>query len=347
MLGKTGLNVSVLGLGGHEYRWGSSGHLSNGRFTELNPEREKVVSYALDQGINYFDTTFTEEAQSLGYITGKNRRRKDMIISGMIISACNRCKGKKPPEVKEWLTSERDTRLKLLGSDYFDIFMMGVIDNSYDRALALDVADFFIRTQEEGFCRFIGISGHDHGILASFLQEDIPVDVAMFPYNYAASVRWGNLYEGLDIMKETVAKKNIGVIAIKPLVWTIYGVPCTCFIEPELDIQQGIEAAAAWQSTQDFAQVSVFGVETVPELKTILSSAGQPADAAFLEELLNNSRRFDLLCLNAPRHSAEIYKRVLEYAKIIIGRDLGGDLNAYVKYWKEELNGSLLPPTRV
>jgi hypothetical protein len=71
ILGKTGLRVSVLGLGGHECRWLHAGNIKDSRHVRFNPERLGVVKRALDAGGNLFDTTFQEEVESLGHILGK------------------------------------------------------------------------------------------------------------------------------------------------------------------------------------------------------------------------------------------------------------------------------------
>jgi predicted aldo/keto reductase-like oxidoreductase len=68
VLGKTGLEVSVLGLGGHEYRWLHGGNIADSRQIRFNPERAKLVALALEKGVNFFDTTFQEEVHSLGHV---------------------------------------------------------------------------------------------------------------------------------------------------------------------------------------------------------------------------------------------------------------------------------------
>lgn len=54
-LGKTGLEVSSLGLGGHEFESFFSGHVRDSHMTSFDPDRTAVIERALEGGVNYFD----------------------------------------------------------------------------------------------------------------------------------------------------------------------------------------------------------------------------------------------------------------------------------------------------
>jgi hypothetical protein len=60
ILGRTGLDVSVLGLGGHTYPVGAG---VDGFCT--HEQRARLVSRLLEQGVNYFDTTWVNEVELL------------------------------------------------------------------------------------------------------------------------------------------------------------------------------------------------------------------------------------------------------------------------------------------
>src|SRR3990170_8242565 len=92
ILGRTGLKVSELGLGGHEYRrFLNLRHFPGKRkfeekvsFEELletQTQRNKLIKRAIDAGVNYFDTTLVEEAQSLGLALEDLGRRRDIYIA--------------------------------------------------------------------------------------------------------------------------------------------------------------------------------------------------------------------------------------------------------------------------
>jgi len=85
VLGRTGLKVSELGFGGHEYRrplpttLGKWGDINLKEFKEKQPQRTPLIEKGIEQGINYFDATQPEEAKSLGIALKELRAREDTI----------------------------------------------------------------------------------------------------------------------------------------------------------------------------------------------------------------------------------------------------------------------------
>ena len=129
-LGRTGLRISEIGLGGHEYRRKS--FVKDGRFTVLDPSRPAVVKKAIDSGINYFDTTFFEETQSLGTALKVNGiKRSQVHLSGMSIDLMKTAGEKSADTLGAFVEREITQRLELLGTDYFDIFQICAIDAGY------------------------------------------------------------------------------------------------------------------------------------------------------------------------------------------------------------------------
>lgn len=74
VLGRTGLRVSEIGFGAHEYRrplpttLGEWGEIDTEQFMKTQPPRAGLIRKALDAGVNFFDTTQTEEAKSVGIV---------------------------------------------------------------------------------------------------------------------------------------------------------------------------------------------------------------------------------------------------------------------------------------
>ncbi|MGQ9781345.1 MAG: hypothetical protein ACUVQ8_03705 [Nitrososphaeria archaeon] len=71
VLGRTGLNLSELGVGGHEYRrWLNPIHFKIERdlkeFLETQPQRNRLIEKAINSRINFFESSLKEEAESLG-----------------------------------------------------------------------------------------------------------------------------------------------------------------------------------------------------------------------------------------------------------------------------------------
>ncbi len=233
-LGKTDLLVSAIGLGGHEYRWLHAGNIANSRQLRYNPVRADVVAAARSGGINFYDTTYQEEVQSLGHILNQTGGRNELVINGMIIDLLKQINGLRQAERKALILSELDVRLDLLGSDHFDIFMLCNIEMAYDPHLAMEVMEVFLQEREKGKFRFIGVSGHNYDRFLDFLSLDPPVDVVMFPYNYYRANEPGS---SLNRLLAEVRDRDLGFIAIKPLCWSVYGVPFTAINAEWYDIE--------------------------------------------------------------------------------------------------------------
>jgi len=326
VLGRTGLQVSALGLGGHEYRWLHAGNIVDGRHVRFNPVRAEVVSRARELGINYFDTTFQEEVESLGHVLTQMGGRHDIVINGMIVDVLRRSQEMTPDETEKFIRDELETRLTLLGGP-FDVFMLGAIDYGYERQRAADVVEVYQRHREEGKFRHLGVSCHAHDVLTDFLRMDLPVDVVMFPYNYARSREPDN---GLPELLDAAAGRNVGTVAMKPLCWTMYGIPFTAINAEWHDIQELIRNSFAWQSTRGAVHTSVVGVETVEELENDVAGIQGECDESFLAPYLESKDRLEVLVRNGLRHSEEIQARIVELCRAKLGRDLGEDLRAYL-----------------
>jgi len=328
-LGKTGLHVSAIGLGGHEYRWLHAGNIIKSRHLHFNPKRSCLVARARDSGINFFDTTYQEEVQSLGHILHKTGGRDGIVINGMIIDLLKQVKGLPTTERKNLILSELDIRLELLGSDYFDIFMLCNIEMAYDPKLAMEAMEIYSAEKEKGKLRYIGVSGHDYDRFLDFLALDPPIDVVMFPYNYYRAHEPGS---SLERLLGEVQRKDLGLIAIKPLCWSVYGVPFTAINAEWHDIQQLVKTAFSWQVQKGAVHTSVVGVETVREFESILSGAEadsfEKENEALLDPYLTHYEDLAMLIRNGMKHPLEIQSRIVTHLKNK-GIDFGESLEAY------------------
>jgi aryl-alcohol dehydrogenase-like predicted oxidoreductase len=175
-LGRTGLRVSVIGLGG-------GGHSRLGHRTGASADASAaIVRRALDLGVNFIDTAEaygTEETVGLGI---KDRPRDQVILStkksmrkdGRVIT---------PAE----LVAGLEASLARLGTDYVDIYHLhAVTTDQYEYVLA-DLVPELMRQRAVGKIRFLGITeqfGEDtgHAMLARAVREE-PWDVVMVGFN--------------------------------------------------------------------------------------------------------------------------------------------------------------------
>jgi len=199
-LGKTGLDVSIIGLG-TEY---------------LNKKPKKtvvsVVHEAIEEGINYFDLVFAfpEYRDNLG-ASFKGYRDK-IIITGHLGCAETDGQYRLTRDVKENEMLFLDL-LSRLHTDYVDILMIQMVNTveSYDRIMKPEgLMELARRFQQEGKARFIGISGHKAPGIMRFIKNN-HIDVLMFPINLA----WDFMPDRKEVF-QTCVSQNVGLVAMKP-----------------------------------------------------------------------------------------------------------------------------------
>ena len=198
-LGRTGLKVSVMGLGcGGPSRIGI-GYSKDQRKTKK--ESVVLIRQALDSGINFIDTAEVYRTEKIVGEAIKGIERESVIISTKK-HTLNRIT---PKEVNKSL----EKSLNSLGTDYIDIYHLhGVISKDYEY-LVLEIVPTLQKLQEEGKIRFIGITERfdidtQHNMLQRALHDDI-WDIMMAGFNIL------NQSARDRVFPETI-KKNIGVL---------------------------------------------------------------------------------------------------------------------------------------
>jgi L-galactose dehydrogenase len=199
-LGRTGLKVSVMGLGcGGPSRIGKG----TGKTTE---ESIAVVRHALDNGINIIDTAELYHTEKIvgEAINGYDRE-------SIILSTKKSSWGNLTPKVIE---KSFNKSLTNLGTDYIDIYNIhAVLPEDYAKIVS-DVVPTFKKLQKEEKIRFIGITERfdidaRHEMLQKALMDDI----------------WDVMMVGFNIINQTARKlvfpktihKNIGTLIMFPV----------------------------------------------------------------------------------------------------------------------------------
>ncbi len=175
-LGKTGLRVSVAGLG-----CGGNSRLGMGAGKTVS-EAADVVRAAIELGVNYFDTARnygTEPVVGLGI---KGVRRDDVVIS---TKSTVKVEGTRL--TAEQLVANLDHSLTQLGSDYVDVYMLhGVAPVDYDYSLEV-LAPALLKEREKGKFRHLGITETaPRDPTQQMLQRAVEApcwEVAMFAYH--------------------------------------------------------------------------------------------------------------------------------------------------------------------
>ncbi len=200
ILGRTGLKVSVAGLG-------SGGHSRLGRATGRS-EKESIalVRQALDLGINLIDTS---EAYGTESIVGK--ALVGFPRDRVIISTKKLLPTPEHPNPLAEVRKSLEQSLQKLRTDYIDIYHAhGVKPHEY-RYTRDVLAPIFWKMREEGKIRFIGVTeyfGPDpgHRMLQEALEEDC-WDVVMPGFNIL------NPSARERVFNKTT-EKNIGVLVM-------------------------------------------------------------------------------------------------------------------------------------
>ncbi len=145
-LGKTNLRVSVAGLGtGGFSRLG----LKSGKTED---EAARLIHEARDLGVNFIDT-----AQSYGTEGVVGKALKTIPRDQVVIATKAQFRGT-PFAPPEKVVAALDNSLRLMGTDYVDVFNLhGVEAGEYDYALET-MAPALLKEKEKGKIRHIGIT---------------------------------------------------------------------------------------------------------------------------------------------------------------------------------------------
>ncbi len=199
-LGRTGLEVSAIGLG-TEYLKG--------------PSREMVVSVvreAVERGVNYVDLIFSFPGylDNLGVAFQGYRDR--IVLTGHLGSGEKDGQYRKTRSLKKSETHFLDL-LSRLGTDHVDVLFLHNCDTQKDYDVLMDpdgILGLARRLREEGKARFLGFSGHSVATALQAVESGV-VDVLMFPVNLAA-----NAVPGKRDLLQACVVHNVGLVAMKP-----------------------------------------------------------------------------------------------------------------------------------
>ena len=230
-LGKTGLVLSEISVGGHWRNRGASfvAFASDELPADVAKHRTEVVSAAIDAGMNYLD--LTTAAECLAYGAALKGRRDKMIIGADDHRLCPRNPANRNVQAQ---IQNVDECLRRLKTDYLDIWRVQACQagGHPDAEVAVWI-EAYQKIHKAGKARHFGISAHARPWIQHVVETFPEVEMVIFPCTArtrekgapptAANVEEGNMPkawtsdQGKSIF-QSVREKNVGLVTIKPFI---------------------------------------------------------------------------------------------------------------------------------
>lgn len=191
--GKTGFDISAVAYGG---------------IVSMNDGQDasdRYVSWAIDQGVNYFDVapSYGDAEEKLGNSLKPYRNRVHL--------ACKTAERLRADAERELIQSQ-----KLLHTDHFDVYQLHAISSMQDVETAFGpggVMEMVSTLKQKGIAANVGITAHNEEAALKCL-ELYDFDTVLFPFNWFMNSAHGM---GSRLM-EAAKKRDMGVLAMKAFI---------------------------------------------------------------------------------------------------------------------------------
>jgi len=208
-LGKTGINLSILGFGCMRLP------IIDRKPEQIDyPKAIELLRYAIDHGVNYVDTAYFYHAAVFG------QRGMSEPFLGEALAGGWREKVKLATKMplfqlrqKEQMETFLAEQLERLKTDYLDFYLLhGLNGGAWDRMRSLGVREFLDKKRSEGIVKFPAFSFH--GTAADFKRicDDYDWAFAQIQYNYM-DTEFQAGHEGLRY----AADRGMGIVVMEPL----------------------------------------------------------------------------------------------------------------------------------
>ncbi len=201
-MGKTGYMVSALSFGCM-------------RLKEDKALNEKMISRAVDLGVNYFETTRYYLEGTCQHRTAPGLKEK---TAGVIVSG----KESISPDKSAYLfRREIERQLDILGLDHFKFFQVGWFtwQNMPHLLKRGGVFDAIRRAQDEGLIKFIGFTGHDTP--ENFMRC---LEIGLFD---SITVTYNVLNRSYEPVIQRAGELGVAVVAMSPVGGGVLAYPAT------------------------------------------------------------------------------------------------------------------------
>ena len=188
-LGRTGLDVSVIGFGGIPIQGLS------------DRDAELVLCVALDSGIDFFDTArgYTDSESKIGKALASRRDEYYLATKSMVRDA-------------DAMQRDLETSLRNLRTDCIDLYQLHAVGSAEQLEQVAGpggALEALNRAKDKGQVRFIGITGHSREILTRGVETDL-FDTVQHPFNPIET-------EWLEDLVPGAVQRDVGRIGMKPV----------------------------------------------------------------------------------------------------------------------------------
>jgi aryl-alcohol dehydrogenase-like predicted oxidoreductase len=192
-LGRTGLEITILGLGGE-------GIL---RTYDYEDQAYRLINRAIDLGINYFESARAYAGSETYYGLALKERRKEIFLT-------SKSHGRDKVTAAEHLRQS----LRNMKTDYLDLWQVHDVRNEEDIRQIFGkggAIEAFAEAKQEGLVRYIGVTGHHHPLIIRRCIETYEFDTVLLPVNPAEPFYRSFIEHVLPLAVE----KDMGIIAMK------------------------------------------------------------------------------------------------------------------------------------
>ncbi len=254
-MGRTGVQISALGIGG----W----HLG---CPPTQEESTRIVREAMDAGVNFFDNAWD-------YHGGLAEERMGTALEGkrhqavIMTKACTHGRG------KEVAMKQLEDSLRRLKTDYLDVWQIHEVIYWNEPELIFapgGVIEAIDQAKRDGKVRFVGVTGHKHpDIHLQVLAHDYPFDTIQMPLNCMdthfhsfeqrvlpeaarrgmAAFGMKSLGGGGEIVKSgyATAQEALRYAMSLPVATTISGMASLEVLRQNLEVACGFEPMPEWE----------------------------------------------------------------------------------------------------
>ena len=194
-------NVSRLGVGNMRLPTIGEGFRAPVNY----PKAQEIIDYAIEHGVNYFDTAYDyhggDSEKFLGEALSKYPRDSFNLATKFFILASTDYKA---------VFEEQLSRLK---TDYIDFYLIhGIFDHTFQQYLDCGCIEYFEEQKSKGRIKYFGFSSHANTENFNVFVNRRDWDFTMLPINY---FDW--FYGDTKEQYEILANRNIPVMAMSPI----------------------------------------------------------------------------------------------------------------------------------